>query len=164
MNLIKGLKRAKIIKNVSWFEMRWRANVTICFFSISSYTRFLIRLKKVHSLTIVTIETSPNKLVVMCDLVHNSTKTAYTVLYNLRSKHKWCYHTVRKVVSHLCCAWFLRTIFETDSHAVFDDELHQVFFYCGEESLTWVLHQRHDQLQDLGHITYHHEVILSLKL
>lgn len=38
-------------------------------------------------LTIVTIETSPNKLVVVCDLVHNSTKTAHTVLYNLRRKH-----------------------------------------------------------------------------
>lgn len=39
------------------------------------------------SLTIVTVETSPNKLVVVCDLVDNSTETAYTVLYNLGSRH-----------------------------------------------------------------------------
>lgn len=38
-----------------------------------------------HSLTIVTVETSPNKLVVVRDLVDNGTKTAYTVLYNLRT-------------------------------------------------------------------------------
>ena len=40
------------------------------------------------SLTIVAIETSPDKLVVVRDLVDNSTKTAYAVLYNLRSRHK----------------------------------------------------------------------------
>ena len=39
------------------------------------------------SLTIVAIETSPNKLVVVCDLVDNSTEAAYTVLDNLGSRH-----------------------------------------------------------------------------
>lgn len=34
-------------------------------------------------LTVVTVETSPNKLVVVRDLVDNSTQTADTVLYNL---------------------------------------------------------------------------------
>lgn len=35
------------------------------------------------TLTVVTVETSPNKLVVVCDLVDNGTQTADTVLYNL---------------------------------------------------------------------------------
>lgn len=57
----------------------------------------------------------------------------------------------------------LQALTNTDRHPVFNDELHQVFFYGCEESLTWVLHQRDDQFQDLCHIAYHHEVILSLK-
>lgn len=44
------------------------------------------------SLTIVTVETSPNKLVVVCDLVDDSTKTAHTVLYHLRSRHNTRHH------------------------------------------------------------------------
>lgn len=40
------------------------------------------------SLTVVAIETSPDELVVVRDLVDNSTETADTVLYNLRSRHK----------------------------------------------------------------------------
>lgn len=35
------------------------------------------------NLTVVTVETSPDKLVVVCDLVDNSTQTADTVLHNL---------------------------------------------------------------------------------
>lgn len=52
---------------------------------------------------------------------------------------------------------------DTDRHPVFDDQLHQVFLYGIEEVLTRLLHQRHHQLQDLCHVTNHHEVILRLK-
>lgn len=56
------------------------------------------------------------------------------------------------------------SVTETNHHAVFDDKLHQVFLYRSEECLTRVIHQRHDQLQDLGHIANYHEVILGLKM
>lgn len=57
-----------------------------------------------RSLTIVAIETRPDELVVVCDLVHNSTKTADTVLYDLRNKHnKWNQNKISalRAVSHL---------------------------------------------------------------
>lgn len=58
----------------------------------------------------------------------------------------------------------MRAVNNTDRHAVFDNELHQVFFYGSEEVLTRLFHQRHHQLQDLRHVTYHHKVILSLEM
>lgn len=58
-------------------------------------------LKKEKILTIVPIKTSPNKLVVVCDLVHDSTKTAHTVLHNLGST-KGC---IRTTVSHDVCGF-----------------------------------------------------------
>lgn len=51
----------------------------------------------------------------------------------------------------------------TYSHAIFDDELHEVFFDGGKERFTGVLHQRYHKLQDLCHITNDHEVIGSLQ-
>lgn len=64
-------------------------------------------------LTIVTVETSPNKLVVVCDLVDNSTETAYTVLYNLGSRRNKWHHTQVKLiaaVSHLRWSCSLRAV------------------------------------------------------
>lgn len=44
------------------------------------------RCLKSKTLTIVPVKTSPDKLVVVSDLVHYCTKTAYTMLHNLRYK------------------------------------------------------------------------------
>ncbi len=51
----------------------------------------------------------------------------------------------------------------THCHAVFDDQLHEVFFDGGKEGFTGVLHQRNHELQDLCHVTDDHKVIGSLR-
>lgn len=43
---------------------------------------------KSKTLTIVPVKTSPDKLVVVSDLVHYCPKTAYTMLYNLKGEKK----------------------------------------------------------------------------
>lgn len=92
----------------------------------------------------------------MCDLVYHSTETAYAVLHNLRSKahnrHDYQLYTQTKNVAN-----------ETDHHSIFDDELHEVFFYGGEEILAGIVHQRHHEFQDLGDVANHDEVILILQ-
>lgn len=60
--------------------------ILVCFTFFYGIITYKVKVMYI-SLTIVTVETSPNKLVVVCDLVDNSTKTAYTVLYNLGSRY-----------------------------------------------------------------------------
>ena len=43
-----------------------------------------------------------------------------------------------------------------------DDEPHKVLLYGEEEVLAGLYHQGHHQLQDLGHVADHHEVVFAL--
>lgn len=124
-------------------------------------------------LTIESVEASPDKLVVVRDFVDNSSKTAHTVLDHLKTGRKTIMSSVCQHGLHLHKAsWFnngghnasfWKKKKEAHRHAVFDDELHEVFFDGGKERFTGMLHQRYHKLQDLCHVTDDHEVIGSLQ-
>lgn len=94
----------------------------------------------------------------MGDLIDNGTETTYAVLHDLWETWSVNYESSGVQTSRTLTRFFS----STDRHAVFDDELHQIFLNRGEETFAWMIHQRNHKLQDFRHIADHHEVTLSL--